>query len=206
VSVREATPAVATAALVGVLILVVIVVLFWLILHSDTFADAVGRFADRVLTFGAKLVRKGPVRGIEDRVVAFRHDSRNLIAERWLALTAWITAYNLTQFGLLMLCLHVLPEAPNTLGWAEVFAGFTVGRLLSNVSVTPGGLGFVEAGVAASLVAAGGDPATVTAAVLLFSAFTYLAEIPVGAVGWVVWATRVRWRAPIGSRRTEAPA
>ena len=96
----------------------------------------------------------------------------------------------------------MLPEQPNTLGWAEVFAAYTVGRLLSNVSVTPSGLGFVEAGIAASMVAAGGDPATVTAAVLLFSAFTYLAEIPVGAIGWLVWATRTGWRRPVGSRRT----
>ena len=120
-------------------------------------------------------------------------------------LTVWIVVYNVTQYLLLLLCLAVLPPVPNHLGWAEVLAGYTVGRVLSNVSVTPGGLGFVQAGIAAYLVAAGGDPATVTAAVLLFSAFVYLAEIPAGALGWLVWAGRSSWRLPVGSRR-DAPA
>jgi uncharacterized membrane protein YbhN (UPF0104 family) len=117
-------------------------------------------------------------------------------------LSVWIVIYNATQFVLLLLCLWVLPEPVPHPGWVEVFAAFTVGRILSNVSVTPSGLGFVEAGIAASLVAAGGDPASMTAAVLLYSALTYLAEIPLGALGWLVWATRTRWRLPVGSRRT----
>ena len=199
---HQATIAVATVAAIGVGVLVTSIVLFWLVLRSDAFADAVGRIADRCLSFLTRLIRRRPVIGIEERLVAFRHESRALIAERWVPLTVWIVIYNASQFALLLLCVHVLPERPNTLGWAEVFAAYTVGRLLSNVSVTPSGLGFVEAGIAASMVAAGGDPASVTAAVLLFSAFTYLAEIPVGAIGWLVWATRMGWRRPVGSRRT----
>jgi uncharacterized membrane protein YbhN (UPF0104 family) len=45
----------------------------------------------------------------------------------------------------------------------------------------------VEAGTAAALIALGGAPAQVAAAVLLYRSFTFLAEIPVGgawAIGW----------------------
>lgn len=201
---HQATVAVASIAALGIAVLVASILLFWAVLRSDAFADAVGRLADRVLSACTRLVRRPPVTGIEQRLMAFRHESRALIADRWVPLTVWIVLYNASQFVLLLLCLDVLPAAPNSLGWVEVFAAFTVGRLLSNVSVTPSGLGFVEAGIAASLVAAGGDPVRVTAAVLLFSAFTYLAEIPVGAIGWLVWATRARWRRPVGSRHTSA--
>jgi uncharacterized membrane protein YbhN (UPF0104 family) len=219
VLVKLAMPAVAFVLLAatGQLRLVVVVVtvlalvafaaacaLLWLVLHSDTFAAAVGRASERVLGALARLVGKRPITGIESRVVAFRHDSRNLIVERWVPLSVWIALYNLTQFGVFLMCLEVLPDTGHDLGWAEAFAAFTVGRLLSNVSVTPSGVGFVEAGMAGLLVAAGGDPATVTAAVLLFSAFTYLAEIPVGAAGWLVWATRSSWRSPERRPRNEA--
>jgi uncharacterized membrane protein YbhN (UPF0104 family) len=157
-----------------------------------------------VLSWFARLIRRPPVRGLERQLIAFRHESRNLIAAKWVPLTVWIVIYNATQYLLLLLCVDVLPDNVPHPGWVEVFAAFTVGRLLSNVSITPSGLGFVEAGIAASLVAAGGDPATMTAAVLLFSALTYLAEIPAGAVAWLVWATRLRWRVPVGRRRTVA--
>jgi uncharacterized protein (TIRG00374 family) len=202
----EATPGVATAAVFGVAVLASSVAVLWLILRSDAFADAIGRFADRVASWFTRLVRKPPVTGLEEKLVEFRHECRNLIADRWVVMTVWIVIYNVTQYLLLLLCVRVLPESTVHPGWVEVFAAFTVGRVLSNVSVTPSGLGFVEAGIAASLVAAGGDPATMTAAVLLFSAFTFLAEIPVGAVGWLVWATRSRWRVPVGSRRTAPTA
>ncbi len=198
----EARPAVAGVAVLGLAILAGTIAALWLVLRSDAFAGAVGRVAGKVLSWLARLVRRPPVSGLEEQLIGFRHESSNLIAERWVPLSVWIVIYNATQFVLLLLCLWVLPEPVPHPGWVEVFAAFTVGRILSNVSVTPGGLGFVEAGIATYLVAAGGDPASMTAAVLLYSALTYLAEIPLGALGWLVWATRTRWRLPVGSRRT----
>jgi hypothetical protein len=35
--------------------------------------------------------------------------------------------------------------------------------------------------------------------VFLFRGFTYLMEIPLGAIGWFVWGTRRSWRRPAGS-------
>ena len=59
-----------------------------------------------------------------------------------------------------------------------MFAGYAFGRLLTSVVATPSGVGIAETGSAGLLVAFGGDPATSTAGVLLFSLFTYLIEIP----------------------------
>ena len=54
------------------------ILLFWLVLRSDAFADAVGRFADRVpQSCLTRLIRRPPVTGIEERLVAFRHESRS---------------------------------------------------------------------------------------------------------------------------------
>ena len=67
------------------------------------------------------------------------------------------------------------------------------------VPVTPAGVGVVETGSIAALVACGGDPVRSTAAVLLFSSYIYLLELPVGALAWIVWATKTQWRPENGA-------
>ena len=57
------------------------------------------------------------------------------------------------------------------------------------VVITPGAVGFVEAGTAAALIALGGHSAAVAAGVLLYRAFTFAVEIPVGGtwlLGWLI--------------------
>ena len=49
----------------------------------------------------------------------------------------------------------------------------------------------------------GGDPASTTAGVLLFSLFTYLIEIPIGALGWLTWAL---WHPALASPGGRPPA
>jgi uncharacterized membrane protein YbhN (UPF0104 family) len=76
----------------------------------------------------------------------------------------------------------------------QVLAGFAVDRVLTLVVLTPGAVGFTEAGTAAALTALGGAPAVMAAGVLLYRGFTYALEIPVGGVwlgGWVL-AHRLR--------------
>jgi uncharacterized protein (TIRG00374 family) len=71
--------------------------------------------------------------------------------------------------------------------FAYMFGAYTVGRLLTAVGITPGGLGVTEAGTAAVLVGWGADPAQATAGVVLFSLFTHFFEVPLGAIGWLIW-------------------
>jgi putative heme transporter len=133
---------------------------------------------------------------IDKTVLDFRHNSIGLIRMRWRSLTLWMLAYNLGQYVLLLMCVRMLGATNDELGWIEVLAAFAFANLLTTVAITPSGVGFVEAGTVAALIAFGGNDVGSAAAVLLFRFYTYLLEIPVGAVGWVVWATRHRWRRP----------
>ncbi len=72
--------------------------------------------------------------------------------------------------------------------YGQIFAAYAIGRLLTAVGVTPGGLGVTETATAAALVAWGADPAPATAAVVLFSVYTHLMEVPLGALGWLAWS------------------
>jgi putative heme transporter len=76
------------------------------------------------------------------------------------------------------------------IGWAQVLFVFACGRLVTAVRFTPGGAGVVEAVLIGGLVAFGGDPAQVTASVLVFRALTWLLPVPLGALTYLGW----RWR------------
>jgi len=191
------TSALAVVAGVGALALTVSIVAFVLVIRSDLLAQRVGHLAERIASWLTRLARRPPVHGWVSRLVEFRHDSATLVKHCWPMTTMWAIVYNLTQFGVLWACLVATGVDMSPEYMAKAFAAFAFGRLLSAIPITPSGLGFVEAGLAAGLTSAGGDPDAVTAAVLLFSAYTYLIELPMGALGWIVFWRAKRWRAPM---------
>ena len=85
-----------------------------------------------------------------------------------------------------------------------MLAAFALGRLLTSVAVTPGGLGLVEAGSVALLVAMGAEPAQAAAGVLLFTIFTHILEIPFGVLAWLVWLWGRRPSRPRGDVAAES--
>jgi len=166
-------------------------------MRSEQLAAAVGRTAQRVVSWALRVVRRPDRPGVEAAVLDFRHRSSGLISRRWPRITGWMLGYSLMQFLLQLLCLRFLGETH--LSTVEVFAGFAFGRLLSTVPITPSGVGFADAGAVASLVHFGGQADICAAGVLLFTGFIFVLEIPVGGVSWIVWARKKSWRRPPGS-------
>jgi uncharacterized protein (TIRG00374 family) len=66
------------------------------------------------------------------------------------------------------------------------------------VPVTPGGLGFVEAGLTATLTLAGVPPGTAVVATFAYRLFSYWLQLPLGLVGLALQ------RAPLRTARTAA--
>jgi uncharacterized membrane protein YbhN (UPF0104 family) len=183
----------------GLAALVVGVGGFALVLRSDDLAERIGSLVDRLGGLAARVLRR-PHRDLRAVMVEFRHRSIGLLRTSWKRLTVWMLIYNLGQFLLLLACVRALGAGTDELGWIEVLAAFTFANLLTTIAITPSGVGFVEAGTVAALIAFGGPPAGSAAAVFLFRGFTYLLEIPLGALGWVLWAVMTAWRrpAPVG--------
>jgi uncharacterized protein (TIRG00374 family) len=77
---------------------------------------------------------------------------------------------------------------------ALVLLAFCAAQLLTQIPITPGGVGFVEAGLAATLVLAGVSPGNATLATLAYRLFTYWLPLPFGALGITLHR---RW---VGSR------
>ncbi|MGH9272495.1 MAG: lysylphosphatidylglycerol synthase transmembrane domain-containing protein [Ilumatobacteraceae bacterium] len=193
--------------LIGLIVLVGGIVVLALILRSEALAVAIGRLAQRIGERLLRLVRWSRPISLDRIVLDFRHSSIGLIRARWRSLTMWMLAYNLGQYVLLLMCVRMLGATNDRLGWIEVLAAFAFANLLTTVAITPSGVGFVEAGTVAALIAFGGNDVGSAAAVLLFRGYTYLLEIPVGVVGWGVWATVHRWRkSPTATPEPVAPA
>jgi uncharacterized membrane protein YbhN (UPF0104 family) len=162
-------------------------------LCSERVAAAVGRALQAAGRAGLRMAGSTRSLSVNEAVPRWRRQVIGVVRQGWIRLTFALVGFLGTQAMLLSLILTMLGSR---LGPAQVFAGFAFGRLLSIIVVTPAGTGFAEAGTAGLLVALGGDPAICASAVLLFSGFVVFLEIPVGAVGYLVWLLRRSWRAP----------
>lgn len=147
----------------------------------------------RAVAWVAKAIRRPAPVGLHATLLSQRENAVGLLKARGAVLVIGMVAYLFLQGLLMWACLAAVGS---DLGWAEVTAGYTCGRMLTTLVLTPGGTGFAETGTAAVLIALGGDPAVTLAGVLLFSFFTFACEIPGAAVAYA-WHLRARrWRRP----------
>jgi putative heme transporter len=178
-----------TAALLGIAGLVGSIAVFALILHSEEMARRVGLAAGRAASRVLGLLRRPPVHGWELATVKFRARTIDLVAHRWIAITATSLVSHVSLYLVLLVALRDVGVSDHQVGWAEVLAVFAFARLATAIPFTPGGVGFVEAVLIAGLTAAGGARAEVTAAVLVYRALTWGLPILVG-VGCYLWWRR----------------
>ena len=158
-----------------------IIEMLWTVAYSD---GALNPDEDALIRQIAGLIQ---VSDWDRGAVAFRAEAVALLRDRWHWLTLTTLASHLSLFLVLLLALRHVGISEAEVSWVEALAAFALVRLLSAVPITPGGLGVVELGLAATLVLAGGEEAQVVAAVLVFRLLTFLLPIPIGAFTWWMW-------------------
>lgn len=183
-----------TAAVIGLGALVAAVVVFALVLRSETFAARAGVTAGRWASVLLRLFRRGPVHGWDLAVVKWRSRVVGLVQHRWLALTTSTLVSHLSLYLVLLVALRVTGVPDDEVGWAEVLAVFAFARLVTAIPITPGGVGVVELALIAGLTEAGGDDARVVAAVLLHRLLTFVVPIGVGGLTYLYWRRNRSWR------------
>jgi uncharacterized protein (TIRG00374 family) len=178
----QLNPVVAQAAVLGALIGIGVVVAFWGVLASEEFAHKLGRFAMRA---SRRLRRKRETQvDLEQVITNLRRDIIDIVRYGWLEMTYGLVGFFGVYYILFWFCLNSMGVQ---MPFAYMFGAYTVGRLLTAVGITPGGLGVTEAGTAAVLVGWGADPAQATAGVVLFSLYTHFFEVPLGVLAWLLW-------------------
>jgi putative heme transporter len=191
----EAGGGLVAASLIGLAVLAVAILAFAVVLRSERGAFGVGRRLGAFVSFLARFVGRGAREDWGAAAADFRRRTIELLRTQWAQLTVTTVISHITLYLVLLVALRHVGVSNDAVGWEQALAAFAFVRLLSAVPITPGGLGVVELGLTATLVAAGGQEALVVAAILIYRLLTFVVPIPVGAISYVLWRRELTRRA-----------
>ena len=178
-------------AAVGLVALAGILRAFAAILRSERAARRIGELVDGAVARIGAAVGKPLTVATTQALLRFRASIVDVVLARWPRITAANVAQQLTQFAVLWIAVAAVAGSGAPSG-VEAFAAYAFARLLSFVPITPGGLGAVDAAMAAILQGFGTTGDLALAAVLVWRATTYFPQIFLGAATFVVWRRRAR--------------
>ena len=174
-----------TAAYLGIAVLVLLIAAGTLTFLSDRPLDLLGRGLQWVLNKTVR--RRNPVDRLPEELLSDRDFIRSTLGERWRA--AVLAAAGNTGFDYLALlaALRAVGADPRP---SLVLLAYTAGELLALIPFTPGGLGFVEAGLVGTLTLAGVPGPDALAATLLYRLVAYWLPLPAGGIAYLVFRRR----------------
>jgi uncharacterized protein (TIRG00374 family) len=138
----------------------------------------IGRTAQRV----RNRLRRGspPATGLPERLLRERDRILATMGPRWKrALLATIGRWAF-DYATLLAALAAVGSTPRP---GLVLLAFCAAQVLAQIPITPGGLGFVEAGLTATLTLAGVSAGDAVLATFAYRLFSYWLPLPLGLVG-----------------------
>ena len=164
------------------------------LLTSDRVVRSVGTTIDWVRRrYRALRHQPGPDDSVADRVVEARNFVRDALSSSWKRALPAALGNQIFDFLALYASLLAVGAHPDP---ALVLLAYVAGAALAMVPITPGGLGFVEAGLTGVLALAGVSPDHAVLAVLLYRLFSYWIPLPTGLVASTAFARRHRLPPP----------
>lgn len=175
----------------GLAILVTVIVLFALVMRSESLAERLGNAANTLLRPVTRRVARFKDLDVAGPIIRFRADMSDLVRRRWKLLTVVQIGIALTQFLILYAALRGV-EGWGTAGTdiLSAFGAFAVSQIMLMVPITPGGLGTMDALMIQLLVSGGTEKGAATAADLVWRATSYFPQIVVGLIALVTWYRR----------------
>ena len=178
------------AVAVGVPLIVVSIVFWWLALRSSTMFSAVGRYTGSVRSY---LLLKVParfpkVRRAVERTqplafsIEMRDDLVQLLRKRWALIFTASASTLVAGFT----CLWTSSVVFNVEGltFREALVAFSLVRVVIALSPIPGGTGLAEVGLIVLLERAGVSTIDATGTTLLYRSLTWFLPIVVGSATW----------------------
>jgi uncharacterized protein (TIRG00374 family) len=189
-------------AAIGILAIGVAVVAFTVVLRSEHGARAVGGWADRLVDPLTRRLGRGRSVDLTGTLLGFRSSVVGVLQARWVQVTLSTLLLQLTSWAILVLALRGLEAGAGevTVTWNESLAAFSFARVASFIPVTPGGLGTVDAALAALLTGYGATSSQSLAADLVWRAATYLPQVLLGVLTFLWWRVTAARRSKRGAR------
>jgi hypothetical protein len=169
------------AGAAGIAIFAVTAAIGAVLLSTDRPLRWVGRTAQRIRN--RVRPKAEPLTGLPGRLLRERDQILDTLGPKWKhALLAtvgrWVFDYMSLLAALAAIGSHPRPSL--------VLLAFCAARALANIPITPGGLGFVEAGLTTMLALAGVDPGDAVLATFAYRLFSYWLPLPFGLVGLAI--------------------
>jgi hypothetical protein len=175
----------ATAAYLGIAVLAALLAATSAAFVYHEPLELAGRAAQWLLN--KTIRRRKPLTGLSHKFIVDRDFVRATVGERWRAAT--LAAAGNTGFDYLALlsALRGVGAAPRP---SLVVLAYAAAELLALIPLTPGGLGFVEAGLVGTLTLAGVPAHDALTATLLYRLVAYWLPLPVGGIAYVLFRRR----------------
>jgi uncharacterized membrane protein YbhN (UPF0104 family) len=169
--------------------------LLWLILrvvHSDASAHRVGAWVQRVAARVIRWFHRTPPTDLEDSVVDFGRRTRDTIDRNGRSLVLSNITWGLSNALVMLLCLRFSSVSSAAVPLAAVV--LTAGLIMAiNMLPIPGKDALAVSWVAGILgLTTSADISALGTAMLLYRLVTWILPMPVGAVFFVLWRSRVR--------------
>ena len=141
---------------------------------------------------------RSPRTDLPDELVQERDEIRETLGTKWWV--ALITAMGnwLFDYLALLAALTAVGSRPRP---SLVLLAYVAAALLGMIPLTPGGLGFVEAGLTATLTLAGVNAADAVLATLAYRLVSYWLPLVVGPIGYLLHRRRYAKRSVQPSTR-----
>ncbi len=155
------------------------------LLVFDRPVEAVGELVQKARNRARR--RRAPRTDIPERLLEERALILRVMGRRWWeALLAAIGRW-LLDFATLLAALYAVGATPSP---AAVLLAFVIAQALGQIPLTPGGLGFVEAGLTGTLALVGVTGGGAVLTTLAYRLVSYWLPIPFGVVGAVLLGRR----------------
>ena len=115
------------------------------------------------------------------------------LGPRWKRALAATSGRWALDYATLLAALAAVGSQPRP---SLVLLAFCAAQILAQIPITPGGLGFVEAGLTAMLALAGVSAGAAVLATFAYRLFSYWLPLPVGLLAFGWHARRYRAEAP----------
>jgi uncharacterized protein (TIRG00374 family) len=183
------------ATAVGAVVFVALFAIGAVLIAYDGALAWVGRVIQRVRN---RLRRKSePLTELPERLLRERNRIVGTLGPRWKRALAATSGRWALDYATLLVALAAVGSQPRP---SLVLLAFCAAQILQQIPITPGGLGFVEAGLTAMLTLAGVSAGAAVLATFAYRLFSYWLPMPVG-LGAFGWHAR-RYRTPAVSTGT----
>jgi hypothetical protein len=175
----------ASAAYLGIAVLLLLVAAGAAAFATDRPLELAGRGIQWLLNHTIR--RRRPVAGLPRQLLADRDFIGTTLGGRWKAAVVAAAANTGFDYLALLCALRAVGATPRP---SLVLLAYTSAVLLALLPFTPGGLGFVEAGLVGTLRLAGVPGTHALAATLLYRLVAYWLPIPAGGVAYLLFRRR----------------